>query len=111
MDNYYLQDMGVMPKNTSRNVFHCFIDTLFHSDDPAVGGPPQLAGIYRKPGSAAHYYGVIHNQRRYFLGSEIPYESEYDAVEWRNERFERYSGEEMRRLAAAAVHPDTLRRG
>jgi hypothetical protein len=38
--------------NTSRNVFHCFIDTLKHTGDHACGGAPQLVGLYRKPGTA-----------------------------------------------------------
>jgi len=39
-------------RGTSRNVFHCFCDTLFNIKDEKCGGSPQLVGIYRKPNSA-----------------------------------------------------------
>ena len=95
---------------TSRSVFHCFIDTLFNCSDPACGGPPQLVGIYRKPGSAARNYGIIYKKKRYLLGMELPDGVSYDTIEWRNELFEIADGATMKKAIDAASQPDPLRR-
>lgn len=95
---------------TSRNVFHCFIDTLFNISDTNCGGPPQLVGIYRKPNSSAQNYGIIFNDKRYFLGAETPYASYFDRIEWRNELFECCDGLTKRILGIAAKQPDLLSR-
>lgn len=99
--------------NTSRNIFHCFIDTLSNVKDYACGGSPQLVGLYRKPGTAGKNYGIIYDKKRYFLGMEVPREvshENFDHVEWRNENFELCSGETKRILPDAVNQPDTLRR-
>lgn len=95
---------------TSRNVFHCFIDTLFNSADPTCGGPPQLVGIYRKPGSNATNFGIIYKNKRYLLGMELPNGVSYDKIEWRNEFFEIADGITKRKNDTAASQPDPLRR-
>jgi hypothetical protein len=69
--NYLRYQLGVN-RDTSRNVFHCFIDTLFNTKDMYCGGPPQLVGIYRKPNTVAKNFGIIYQNKRYFLGAEVP---------------------------------------
>ena len=110
--NYERYQKGPNP-NTSRNIFHCFIDTLNNVKDYACGGPPQLVGLYRKPGTAGNNYGIIYNKKRYFLGMEVPREvccENNNHVEWRNENFELCSGETRKILPDAASQPDSLRR-
>lgn len=67
-ENYARYRLGPN-RDTSRNVFHCFCDTLNHIKDPAVGGAPQIVGVYRKPGSSAINIGVIFGQSRFTLPS------------------------------------------
>ena len=96
--------------STSRNVFHCFIDTLNNVKDWKCGGPPQLVGIYRKPLTAAKNFGIIFNGRRYFLGTEIPKNSSFSQIEWRNEFFELCDGDSKKMLDGATRQIDPLRR-
>lgn len=118
MNNYERYQKGPN-SNTSRNVFHCFIDTLNNSVDSACGGAPQLVGLYRKPETVGIEYGIIYRkekgkiERRYFLGMEVPKDvssGSYCNIEWRNENFELCNGETMKRLPDAANQPDYLRR-
>ncbi len=97
-------------QSTSRNVFHCFIDTLFNIQDYNCGGAPQLVGIYRKPFSVANNYGIIYNKKKYFLGTEIPKGSSFENVEWRNENFELCDGNTLKRKNNAQIQIDDLRR-
>ena len=97
-------------QSTSRNVFHCFIDTLDNIRDYHCGGAPQLVGIYRKPFTSAQNYGIIYNNRRYYLGMEIPKDASFDKIEWRNELFERCNGITKSRIAGAAKQNDPLHR-
>lgn len=97
-------------EGTSRNVFHCFCDALINTNDPRVGGAPQIVSVNRKPGSAAINYGVIYNGSRYFLGAKIDNVEAFDAVDWRNEYFERCDGTTLKLLANAQSQPDALRR-
>ena len=108
-DNYSRYQKG-LNRGTSRSIFHCFIDTLFSTTDPACGGPPQLVGIYRKPNSSAKNFGIIYQNHRYFLGAELPSDTFYDKVEWRNELFELCDGRTMQKLEGAMKQPDLLRR-
>lgn len=105
--NYELYQDGCN-HNTSRNVFHCFIDTLTNTTDPNCGGPPQLVGVYRKPLTGGINYGIIHGKKRYFLGMEVPGDSSFDSVEWRNELFEICSGQTRHILDNAARQPLSL---
>jgi len=97
-------------KATSRNVFHCFCDTLFNIKDIYCGGAPQLVGVYRKPGSGGIRYGIIKDKKRYFYGAEVYNATNYDNIEWRNELFERCDGFSMRRIDGAMEQPDGFRR-
>ncbi len=97
-------------QSTSRNVFHCFIDTLNNISDESCGGAPQLVGIYRKPFTTGREYGIIYNNRRYFLGMEIPRAASFAKVEWRNELFELCDGETRKKFECAAKQNDPLHR-
>ncbi len=72
---------------TSSNIFQSFIQTLKNTKLASVGGPPQLAGIYR--GSFAKTFGIIFDHKRYVLGLEFDDAEDYGELEWRNELFER----------------------
>lgn len=109
-ENYESRYQQGHNRSTSRNVFHCFIDTLNNIKDRKCGGPPQLVGIYRKPLTSGKNFGIISNGRRYFLGTEIPRDSSFDKIEWRNEFFERCNGDSKKILEGAAAQLDSLRR-
>lgn len=95
---------------TSRAVFHCICDTLANAGDPTLGGPPQLVGVIRKPGTAALSYGIIHQEQRTFLGAHIDNLHNFAAVQWRNENFELCDGATGQRLPDAQPQPDPIRR-
>jgi hypothetical protein len=94
---------------TSRNVFHCFCDSLFNTREPTVGGAPQLAGLTRKPSSPGIYYGIIAEGRRYYLGAPIDELSNFDRLVWRNELFEICDGRTGKRKADAQSQPNPHR--
>jgi len=110
MNNYDSKYKLGPNSSTSRNVFHCFIDTLFSMEERTCGGPPQLVGIYRKPNSFAKNFGIIYRDKRYFLGAEVPKNSCFDKIEWRNEFFERCDGNTKKIMKSAMKQPDLLRR-
>jgi hypothetical protein len=97
-------------KGTSRNIFHCFCDTLFNIQNVYCGGAPQLVGIYRKPHTPAITFGIIRNSRRYYLGARIDDLQNFESVEWRNDLFELFGGRTMKRQQDAQKQPDKLRR-
>lgn len=107
--NYVRYQNGVN-KNTSRNVFHCFCDTLFNTKLDSVGGAPQLVGIIRRPNTCGNYYGIVCNNKRYLMGAELPENSNYINLEWRNELFEICDGITKQKVKTAAEQPDFLRR-
>lgn len=109
LQNYLGRYQKGSNKHTSRNVFHCFCDTLFTTSINSVGGAPQLVGIIRKPNSSAQYYGIICNNKRYFMGSEVPKNSNYINIEWRNDLFELCNGINGHKYETAASQPDYLR--
>jgi hypothetical protein len=108
--NYQRYQAG--PNNgTSRNVFHCFCDTMNGIADRQVGGAPQIVGLYRKPNSVAVNFGVIYKRSRHFLGVKINDLRELSShVEWRNENFELCDGFSMAKLENAQSQPDPIRR-
>lgn len=109
-ENYSEYQTGVN-KSTSRNVFHCFCDTLSNTDNPLVGGAPQLVGLIRKPGSNGLTFGVVYRESRYFLGAKIDnLKRRAPVVDWRNELFERCDGLSGKKLRNAQPQPDGLSR-
>ncbi|PGR32139.1 hypothetical protein COC64_25485 [Bacillus cereus] len=97
-------------EGTSRNVFHCFCDTLFNIEDTYCGGAPQLVGLYRKPKSTALRFGIIKDKKRYLFGAEIDNPINFDMIEWRNEFFELCDGKTMLKLKGAQHQPNRLRK-
>ena len=93
--------------DTSRNVYQCFVESLRHIDDKnsACGGSPQLVGLIRKPDSFGINYGIIYKYKRYLLGMEVPDESNFQDVPWRNMLFEISDGDSKMRIPGAAKQP------
>jgi hypothetical protein len=89
---------------TSRTVYHCFTDALEQIKDYAVGGVPQIVGLYRVgPGKP---FGIVKKGKHYFLGQEVGDDSEnLNFVEWRNDLFERYDAQKMKRIDGAQRQP------
>lgn len=108
-ENYKRYNEGP-DSGTSRNVFHCFCDTLFNIKDDNCGGAPQLVGVYRKPDSSAITFGIIKDKRRYFLGAQIDNDVDFTGIEWRSDLFEICDGRTMKKLEKAQSQPDHLRR-
>ncbi|HHP1053232.1 hypothetical protein [Bacillus cereus group sp. BfR-BA-01354] len=107
-DNYKrYQEKG--NQSTSRNVFHCFCDTLFNIKDKYCGGAPQLVGIYRKPDSAAKKFGIIKDRKRYLFGAQIDKLTNFDNIEWRNDLFELCNGNTMQKIEKAQSQPNKLK--
>ncbi|MGK0270061.1 MAG: hypothetical protein ACI88H_000696 [Cocleimonas sp.] len=90
-------------KGTSRSVFSAFCDSISSKEDPLTGGAPQLVGIYRK--GASKTFGIIFNSCRYFLGDRVNDDLSLNHIEWRNELFERYDGEQLSLLNGAQPQP------
>lgn len=107
-NNYILKYQRGNNSDTSRNVFHCFVDTLSSINDLCCGGAPQLVGIYRKPNSSAKNFGVVYNDKRYFLGCEVPEDVCFENIEWRNELFELVSGKTKNIIEGAMRQPNAL---
>lgn len=108
-DNYIRYEEGVN-KSTSRNVFHCFCDTLFNIKDKKCGGAPQLVGIYCKPKSTTKKFGIIKDKKRYLFGSQIDDLNNFDNIEWRNDLFELCDGRTLQKLEKAKAQPNFLKR-
>lgn len=95
---------------TSRNVFHCFCETLFNTKEPTVGGAPQLVGLIRKPGTGGINFGIITGTRRYYLGARVDELKNFDRIEWRNELFEISDGQTCVRRSDAQPQPNPLKK-
>ncbi len=109
IENYKRYEEGEN-KSTSRNVFHCFCDTLFNIKDHFCGGAPQLVGIISKPETKAKKFGIIKDRKRYLFGSEIDDLNNFDSIEWRNDLFELCDGRTLQKLEKAKAQPNLLKR-
>ncbi|MGH7752442.1 MAG: hypothetical protein ACREN5_06470, partial [Gemmatimonadales bacterium] len=87
---------------TSRTVFGALCDSIASGSDPASGGAPQLAGLYRV--GSGQTFGVITAGKRYLLGLCVDDSPALGGVEWRNELFERCDWETGTRLPEAQRH-------
>lgn len=92
--------------NTSRNVFHCFINELLFPSTATVGGPPQLVGIMRKPDSHALIYGLIYKRKRYIAGLPYTKLKNIQSVQWRNMYFELCNPKTKEKEEGAADQPN-----
>lgn len=91
-------------QRTSRAIFQCFCDSLENIADPQCGGAPQLAGLYRIKNGID--FGVILKGKRYVSGVCVDNLSNFNPLEWRNELFERFDGEQKKIKAGAQLQPN-----
>jgi hypothetical protein len=101
--DYYKGNNG----KTSRALFQCLCHTLLKMQDLQCGGPPQLVGLYNR--FNGKNFGVVYDNKRYFLGREVDAGETINKIEWRNELFERYDGSSLKILDGAQRQPDELR--
>jgi hypothetical protein len=87
---------------TSRAIFGAFCDSIGSDNDPLSGGAPQLVGMYHT--RLPQNFGVVVNGRRFLNGLEIANASNFNAVEWRDDLFQRVDGDSLDRLADAQRH-------
>lgn len=92
--------------DTSRSVYHCFVDTLDLMSDPFCGGAPQMVGIYRKPNSSGRSFGIYYRNKKFVFGLEMKNSIDYNNIEWRNELFELIDGNTNSRLSGAQRQPN-----
>lgn len=90
---------------TSRNIYQCFAQLLLNSRNPTFGGSPQLVGLYRGKGNGINY-GIIHNGKRYYLGSPLQELENFNFVRWYNDNFEICDGNTMLRKQNAMRQPN-----
>jgi hypothetical protein len=88
---------------TSRSIFSAFCDSIASGADPASGGAPQLAGMYRI--GPAMPFGVVWRTHRYLHGVSMNMSQWLAGVEWRNELFERCDWNTGETLAEAQRQP------
>lgn len=93
-------------EKTSRALFQCLCHTLLEIEDKQCGGPPQLVGLYNK--FNGKNFGIIYNDRRFYLGTEITENTNICNLEWRNKKFERCNGITRKILQGAQMQPNEL---
>jgi len=103
----YLEYYNGFNGKTSRALFQCLSHSLLEIKDLQCGGPPQLVGLYNK--FNGRKFGIIYQNKRYFLGKEIDKSEIINNIEWRNELFERCDGETIKILDGAQKQPNELR--
>jgi hypothetical protein len=94
-------------KRTSRAIFQCFCDALENIKDPECGGAPQLAGLYRIQNGID--FGIILKNKRYISGVPVDNLSNFNQLEWRNELFERFNGEQNKIGKGAQRQPNPFK--
>lgn len=92
-------------KNTSRNVFHCFNDTLKHISDRCCGGSPQLVGLYRSKYNGINF-GVIYDNKKYCHGAPVHDTIHTEEFRWYNSNFEICDPKTLLRKANAMPQPN-----
>lgn len=93
-------------KDTSRSMFSAFCDAIEGAKDSRSGGAPQLVGIHRI--ESARYFGVVHKNRRYFLGLPVPNPENPNNISWFNDVFEITNGSTKKRQFGAQKHKDII---
>lgn len=88
--------------NTSRHAFQALFSSIDAGDDKFSGGAPQMVGLYRV--KSAQHFGIIWKNKRYYCGVELVAGSNYEKIEWRNEKFERANGRSKTLLKGAQEH-------
>lgn len=103
----YLEYYNGNNGKTSRALFQCLTHTLLKMEDLQCGGSPQLVGLYNR--FNGKNFGIIFENKRYFLGKEIEPSEYISNIEWRNELFECCDGATTKILDGAQRQPDELR--
>ncbi len=103
----YLEYYNGNNGKTSRALFQCLCHTLLKMKDLQCGGSPQLVGLYNR--FKGKNFGVIYDNKRYFIGREMTEGKILNNIEWRNELFERCDGSLIKILPGAQRQPDELR--
>lgn len=103
----YLEYYKGFNGKTSRALFQSLCHSLLKIKDLQCGGAPQLVGLYNR--FSGRNFGIIYENKRYFLGSEVRPAEDINKIEWRNELFERYDGNKIKILDGAQRQPDELR--
>jgi len=87
---------------TSRAIFGALCDSIRSSADPLSGGVPQLVGMYhtRMP----QPFGIVHDNQRYLHGFPLAPEIMPEAIEWRDELFQRIDGSTLKVILGAQRH-------
>jgi len=70
----------------SRYIFQSLDSAIKEGGDQATGGNIQLAGLFKN--GTSQLFGIVQNNKRYFLGLEVTEYSELSHIKWRNENFE-----------------------
>lgn len=102
-----LQDqLGIISQQeeagTSRHAFKALFQSIKAGSDSLSGGAPQIVGMYRiRP---AQSFGIIWENDRYYCGCKLVAGSNFDSIEWFNERFERADGPTKKRRRGAKRH-------
>ena len=86
---------------TSRAVYSAFVDGLLSGSDTHSGGAPQIVGLYRI--GSGRSYGTVVGNKRFLHGAPVMWAPIGDQVEWRNELFERVSGDTRKRFPEALI--------
>jgi len=100
--SYYEEFQKTHNHNTSRNVFHSFCYTLANPKDDSYGGSPQLVGIYAKQASTSKTFGIIHDNKLYYMGAQLSAVQGESNIEWRNDYFEICDGITKKKMPKAA---------
>lgn len=87
---------------TSRNAFQKLFQSIAEGDDGYSGGAPQIVGMFRVRN--AQHFGMIWNKKRYFSGCKLVAGSNYQSIDWFNDKFERADGKTRERLNGAKRH-------
>jgi hypothetical protein len=100
-----IKEWGQSPhKDTSRSMFSAFCDAIEFAKDARSGGAPQLVGVHRK--GPAKYFGIVHKNRRYFLGLPVANPENPNRINWFNDIFEITDGKTKKRQIGVQRHQD-----
>jgi hypothetical protein len=105
--NRYLDYYRGINGKTSRAIFKCLTHSLLKMKDLNCGGPPQLVGLYNR--FNGKNFGVIYEDKTYYLGKEVTPNEIMNNIEWRNELFEVSDGFSKNILPKSQKQPDELR--
>ena len=105
-DTYYInKELIQIQVGMFFSVLQILLDNI---TDIRCGGAPQLVGLIRKPLTYGISFGIISEGKRYFLGMEIPNESCFANIEWRNKFFEICDGITKKIKEGAAHQPNPM---